>query len=122
VLYLAEDQVAYHEIQAFGWPAAAPVIVPVRLDLKAVIDLRDLNVQTLLRTNSTELAFNFRSLISGSVPTQILGERCVASGRIDGLLFESPVLRGKADLAVLEVTLALLGLSLEVNDPQNQSL
>jgi hypothetical protein len=47
VLYLAEDQVtSLHEIQAFGWPPTATAVVPVQFDLKAVIDLRDPNVQT----------------------------------------------------------------------------
>jgi hypothetical protein len=100
VLYLAEDQVTcLHEIQAFGWPAQATLIVPVQFDLKAVIDLRDPT--------------------SGPAPTQILGERCAAYGGIDGLLFESPALRGKVDLAILEVALTILGSSLLINDPRN---
>lgn len=48
ILYLAEDQVTcLHEIQAFGWPPSATVIIPVQFDLKAVVDLRDRNVQNL---------------------------------------------------------------------------
>jgi RES domain-containing protein len=82
VLYLAEDQVTcLHEIQAFGWPPAATVIVPVQFDFKAVVDLRDPKVQALLHTSSGELAMNFRS--SAPAATQELGERCAASGRID---------------------------------------
>lgn len=120
VLYLADDQVTcLHEIQAFGWPASATVIVPVQFDLKAVVDLRDPNVQTVLQTNSAEIAMNFRSVTSRPAPTQLLGERCAASGRIDGLLFDSPAMPGKADLAVLEVALSLLGSALAVNDPAN---
>ena len=120
VLYLAENQVTcLHEIQAFGWPATATAIVPVQFDLKAVVDLRDLNVQNLLPTSSRELAFNFRSLAPRPAPTQILGERCAALRRIDGLLFDSPAVPGKANLAVLEVALCVLGSSLIVNDPQN---
>ncbi len=121
VLYLAEDQVTcLHEIQAFGWPPSATVIVPVQFDLKAVVDLRDPKVQALLRTNSGELALNFRSATSAPAPTQLLGERCAASGRIDGLLFESPAMSGKANLAVLEAALRVLGSSLAVNDPTNR--
>ena len=120
VLYLAEDQVTcLHEIQAFGWPASATAIVPVEFDLKAVVDLRDPKVLTLLQTNSAEIAMNFRSIMPGPAPTQVHGERCAASGRIDGLLFDSPALPGKADLAVFEAAVPLLGSSLAVNDPAN---
>jgi RES domain-containing protein len=77
MLYLAEDQVTcLHEIQAFGWPASAIVIVPVQFDLKAVVDLRDHKLLTLLQTNSAEIAMNFRSITPGPAPTQMLGERC----------------------------------------------
>lgn len=118
VLYLAEDQVTcLHEIQAFGWPPSATVIVPVQFDLKAVVDLRDPKVQAVLHTNSAELALNFRS--SAPAATQVLGERCAASGRIDGLLFDSPAMPGKANLAVFEASLTKLGSFLAVNDPNN---
>jgi len=120
VLYLADDQLTcLHEIQAFGWPPSATAIVPVQFDLKAVVDLRDPNVQTVLQTNPAEIGMNFRSIMSGPAPTQLLGESCAASGRIDGLLFDSPAMPGKTDLAVLEVALSLLGSSLAVNDPTN---
>jgi RES domain-containing protein len=118
VLYLAEDQVTcLHEIQAFGWPPTATVIVPVQFDLKAVVELRDPKVQAALRTSSGELALNFRS--SAPAATQELGERCAASGRIDGLLFDSPAMPGKANLAVLEASLTKLGSFVTVNDPNN---
>jgi hypothetical protein len=107
------------EIQAFSWPATSTAIVPVQFDLKAIVDLRDRSVQSLLQSNPSELAFNFRSLIPGPAPTQILGERCASFGRIDGLLFESPAVPGKADLAVFETALPVLGSSLTVADPQN---
>jgi RES domain-containing protein len=120
VLYLAEDHVTcLHEIQAFGWPPSATAIVPVQFDLKAIVDLRDPSVQTILQTNSSEIAMNFRSITAGPAPTQILGECCGASGRIDGLLFDSPAMPGKANLAVLEAALTVLGSSLVVNDPTN---
>ena len=41
------------------------------------------------------------------------------AARIDGLLFESPAVTGKADLAVIETALPVLGSSLTVADPQN---
>lgn len=120
VLYLAEDQVTcLHEAQAFGWPASATVIVPVQFNLRAVVDLRDAKVQAALGTSAGELAMNFRSVTSGPAATQMLGERCAASTRIDGLLFDSPAMPGKANLAVLEAALNLLGASLAVNDPAN---
>jgi RES domain-containing protein len=120
VLYLGEDQIAcLHEIQAFGWPPSATVIVPVQIDLKAVVDLRDPIVQKTLRTNSKELAINFRAITSGPTPTQRLGESCAASLRIDGILFDSPALPGKTNLAVIEAALTPLGSSLAVEDPAN---
>lgn len=120
VLYLGEDQVTcLHEAQALGWPASSTAIIPVQFDLKAIVDLRDPSVQSALQTNSGELAFNFRSLQPHAAPTQILGERCAALGRIDGLLYESPALAGKVDLAVIEVALSILGSSLTVADPLN---
>jgi hypothetical protein len=120
VLYLGEDQMrCLHEAQALGWPATSTAIVPVQFDLKAIVDLRDPGVQSALQTNSGELAFNFRSLPPGSAATQILGERCAASGRIDGLRCESPALAGKVDLAVIEVGLLTLRSSLTVADRLN---
>ena len=94
-------------------------IVPVQFDLKAIVDLRHPAVQSLLQSSPSEIAFNFRSLIPGPAPTQILGERCASFGRIDGLLFESPAVTGKADLAVIETALPMLGSSLMVDDQQN---
>jgi RES domain-containing protein len=120
VLYLAEDQITcLHEAQALGWPNTSTVIVPIRLDLRAVVDLRDDRVQNLLRTDPGELAYNFRSMAPGPAPTQILGERCAAFGRIDGFLYESAALAGKVDLAVFEAALQGLGSSLTVSDPVN---
>ncbi|MGH7813564.1 MAG: RES domain-containing protein [Candidatus Binataceae bacterium] len=119
ILYLAEDHLtALHEIQAFGWPVSAVAIVPVQFDLKAVVDLRDSNVQKILRATAAELAFNFRSQTPPS-PTQSLGDACAAFGRIDSLIFESPAMAGKANLAVMEIALLQLGSSLTVNDPAN---
>jgi RES domain len=88
---------------------------PVRPE--SVVDLRDPKVQAALHTDSGELAINFRS--SAAPATQELGERCAASGRIDSLLFDSPAMPGKANLAVFEAALTKLGSSLAVNDPAN---
>ena len=108
-----------NEGQMIGWPAISAAIIPVQFDLKAVVDLRDARNQRLLQTNAAELSLNFRSLPPGSAPTQTLGERCAAYGRIDGFLYESPALAGKANLAVFETALSILGSSLEVSDPAN---
>jgi RES domain-containing protein len=123
VLYLADDHVtALHEAQAFGFPASSVAIIPVECDLRAVVDLRDPAVQSLLQTNAVELSDNFRSLPSGSAlsPTQLLGQRISASLRIDGLIYESPARAGHADLAVVEAALAVLGSCVVVNDPVNK--
>ena len=100
----------------------APTIVPVQFDLRSMVDLRDPIVQKILQTNPIEISFNFRSLPAGSPPavTQVLGEGIAASGRIDGLLYESPARQSHLDLAVFEDALPPLGSSLEVNDPSNK--
>jgi hypothetical protein len=121
VLYLGEDQITcLHEIQAFGWPASAVAIVPVQLDLKAVVDLRNRDTQNLLDTNSGELAVNFRAIVPPPAATQRLGERCAALGGIDGLVYASAAAAGKIDLAVFEEALRTLGSSLTVFDPANE--
>jgi hypothetical protein len=104
-----------------AWPPVSTAIIPVQFDLKSVVDLQDHNVRAILQLTLAELAFNFRSLPNGSAPavTQILGERCVASRRVDGLLYESQTVAGKKALAVLEVALAALGSSLTVYDAVN---
>ena len=120
MLYLAEDQLTcLHEAQLFGSPLTAVALIPVQLDLKSVVDLRDGAIQKILRTNAAELSFNFRSLGMKAPPaaTQFLGERVAASGRIDGLIYESPAYSGHIDLAIIESALSVLGSSLVVNDP-----
>jgi RES domain-containing protein len=122
ILYLADDQVtALHEAQALGFPARSIAIIPVPFDLRAVVDLRDPLVHRLLQTDTVELSMNFRSLPTGAAPapTQMLGERVVATLRIDGLLYESPARPGHLNLAVIEAALRPLGSSLVVNDPNN---
>jgi hypothetical protein len=120
VLYLAADQVTcLHEAQLFGSPLIAAAVIPLQLDLRAVVDLRDNAIQKILRTNAAELSFNFRSLGMKAPPaaTQLLGERVAAGGRIDGLIYESPAYPGHNDLAVIESALGVLGSSLVVDDP-----
>jgi len=119
MLYLAEDQLTcLREAQLFGSPLTAVALAPVHLDLRSVVDLRDAAVRKVLRTNAVELAFNFRSLGMKAPPaaTQLLGERVAASGRIDGLIYESPAYPGHIDLAIIENALEGLGSSLVVQD------
>ena len=119
ILYLAEDQLTcLHEAQLFGSPIVPVALVPIALDLHAIVDLRTREVQKILRTTRTELLFDFRSLATKfqPAPTQVLGEAVAASARIDGLLYESPALAGDADLAIIEKTLLSLGYSVVVTD------
>ncbi|MGH7895347.1 MAG: hypothetical protein ACREQL_11815, partial [Candidatus Binatia bacterium] len=95
--------------------------------LNAVIDLRDRNTLAALQLSSADLRFNFRSVPSGAAATatQLLGERCAALGRVDGIFYPSfataPAVLAtpSTNLAVIEASLAALGSTLEVNDPQN---
>jgi hypothetical protein len=66
VLYLAENiPTALQEVQAFGFPPHAVAIVPVEVDLQAVVDLRDSVIQTALQLTSHDLAINFQSDLHG---------------------------------------------------------
>ena len=122
VLYLSEQAATcLEEIQATGFPPFSVGIVPVQLDLKAVLDLRDAKILGALHLTPNDLAFNFRSLPPGSPPTdtQLLGERCSALSCIDGLLFPSFALQPPTgtNIAVIEATLPILGSSIFVDDP-----
>ena len=122
VLYLAQTvDTALHEVQAFGFPARSVTIVPVQVDLQAVVDLRDASIQTALQLNTNDLAVNFRTVRPGSTPTatQQLGERAAASGAVDGFIFESLAYPGTINLAVFEANLTRSGSSLTENDPAN---
>ncbi len=122
VLYLAENvSTALQEIQAFGFPPHAVAIVPVEVDLQAVVDLRDPAIRTALQLTSLNLAMNFRAIPAGGPLAEIqeLGECAAASGCIDGFLYESLAMPGSVNLAVLENNLAPLQSSLIVNDPAN---
>jgi hypothetical protein len=121
-LYFSQDQTTcLSEVQAFGWPPTSTAIIPVQVQLNAVIDLRDPAVLNALQLTATELAFNFRSLPPGSPPaeTQLLGECAAASGCVDGFFFESLAVSAKTNLVVFEANLRLLNSQLLVNDPQN---
>lgn len=122
LLYLAEDQLTcLHEAQLFGSPMVPVALIPVALDLRATVDLRTREVQRILRTNTAELLFNFRSLAPKfqPAPTQVLGEAIAACARIDSFLYESPALAGHADLAIIENALRGLGSSVVVRDPSS---
>lgn len=122
VLYLAETiDTALDEVQAFGFPARAVTIVPVQIDLKAIVDLRDVNTRTTLQLTANDLSVNFRAVRPGAPPTlaQALGERTAASGCVDGLIFESLARPGAVNLAVFEANLRNLSSSITVNDPTN---
>ena len=124
VLYLSEKMTTcLEETQAAGFPASAVVVVPVELDLRAVIDLRDPSTLAALQLSEADVAFNFRSLPIGAAPsdTQLVGERFPALGCVDGILFPSFARRPpmETNLAVIEATLPVLGSSIAVNDPSN---
>jgi hypothetical protein len=123
VLYLGDDQVTcLHEVQAFGFPPAAVAIVPVQLQLRAVLDLRDTALVEALAITQADIAFNFRGLRAGSPPSdmQRLGEALAASGKVDGLLYES-IARpgGSLCLAVFEAGVQALGSAVAVYDHVN---
>jgi len=122
VLYFAgQITTALHEVQAFGFPQRSVAIVPVQVDLRAVVDLHDWNTLAILQLTKNELSANFRSSGPGAspTPTQELGECAAASGCVDGFLFESLALPGAINLAVFEANLRGLSASLSVNDPAN---
>lgn len=122
VLYIGDSQLTcLYEVQAFGFPAKSVAILPVQVHLNAVVDLREPSICRALGLSLNELTFNFRSLPAGSppAPTQLLGERCAASGRVDGLMFGSLACKTGVNIAVLEAGLASLGSYLEIDDPAN---
>jgi RES domain-containing protein len=116
ILYLADEhQTAEHEVQAFGTPLRAIAIVPVNVNLNAVLDLTDGGIRGQIGLTEAELALNFRTS-SSLTPTQLLGECCASMGIVDGLLFPSVARRGGVCLAVIETALARLGSSVVVDD------
>jgi RES domain-containing protein len=122
VLYLAANvPTALQEVQAIGFPPHAVAIVPVEVDLQAVVDLRTPVIQNALQLTAHDLTMNFRAISTGGplAATQELGERAAASGCIDGFLYESLAMPGSVNLAVFEDNLVPLKSSLTVNDPAN---
>jgi RES domain-containing protein len=117
VLYLSQKATtAMIEAQAFGAPVQAVIAFPVRFSLQAVIDLTNPATCAALQITQTELARNHRTatLISPT-PTQELGEACAQSGIVDGIVFQSIADPPNLNLAVLELNLARLGGSVEVD-------
>jgi RES domain-containing protein len=122
ILYVGDDPITcLHEVQAFGFPVTSIAIVPVQLELNAVLDLRDAALRHELAITEEDVAFNFRAEPRGSPPTDMerLGEALAASRRADGLLYESLARPGSACLAILEAGVAALGSTVAVRDPQN---
>jgi len=122
VLYLAQTiDTALQEVQAFGFPGRSIAIVPVQVDLQAVVDLRDANILGALQITAHDLSVNFRTVPPEATPalTQELGDRAAASGAVDGFIFESLARPGTINLAVFEANLTSLNSSLVVNDPAN---
>ncbi len=104
------------EAQAFGAPAQAVIAFPVRFNLRAVIDLVDPATRAALQITQTELVRNHRTAtVTSPAPTQELGEACAQSGIVDGIVFQSIADSPNLNLAVLELNLARLGSSLEVD-------
>jgi RES domain-containing protein len=116
VLYLAGGpQTAGHEVQAFGAPLRSVAILPVQVNLNAVLDLTDPGLRKQLGLTPAELAVNFRASKTPTA-TQILGELCAAMGVVDALLYPSVAHQGGECLAVLETSLATLGSWVEIDD------
>lgn len=115
VLYLGDTHATcLGEVQALGVPHFAVAVIPVNVQLQAVIDLRDARTLALLNTTEQEWMLNFR-LRPNPTPSQALGEACARSGCVDGILYPSPAQTGGLDVAVLEAALAPGALS--VHDP-----
>jgi RES domain-containing protein len=123
VLYFSEHPTTcFSEVQFLGFPPYSAAVIPVQVDLNAVIDLRDPAILATLQLTRAEVTFNFRSVPAGSPPvaTQVLGECAAASGCVDGFLFESAAVPGATNLVVFEANLRQLNSRLIVNDPQNK--
>jgi RES domain-containing protein len=118
-LHLADSQItSVYEAQAFAFAAQQLAILPIHLHLKSVLDLRDETTLRTLGLTREELAANFRNLPAGTqTKTQALGEQCVASGRIDGILYPSLAYEPGTLLVVFVDNLKRLGSYLEFTDP-----
>ena len=106
VLYLGDTHATcLREVQALGVPRFAVAIIPVQVQLQAVIDLRDPETLACLETTGAECMLNFR-LRPNPTASQPRGEACARAGCVDGILYPSPAWMGGLDLAVLEAALA----------------
>jgi RES domain len=115
VLYFGDTHATcLSEVQALGAPHFAVAIIPVQIQLQAVIDLRDRSTLASLCTTRQEWMLNFR-LRPNPTPSQALGEACARLGCVDGILYPSPAHAGGLDLAVIEAS--LLAGALTVHDP-----
>jgi len=119
VLYLGDDQTTcLHEVQAFGMPASSVAIVPVQLQLNAVLDLHAVRSRLLVKTTDIELNFR-RGSAAPPTDMQVLGEELSGSRVVDGLLYPSVARPGSTCLALFEAGVIALGSAVEVNDPAN---
>lgn len=119
VLYVGDDQITcLHEVQAFGFPVSSLAIVPIELQLNAVLDLRDAAVQGALGITRADITMNFRP-VPHPTDMQVLGEELAASGIVDGLLYESVAVAGRTCVALFETNVGPLGSVVRVNDPAN---
>jgi RES domain-containing protein len=117
VLYLGDTwMTCLAEAQALGMPQRAMGIVPVTVELQAVIDLRDAGTLAQLQTTEAEWGLNFR-LRPQPTASQQLGEACARVGCVDGILYPSLEHAGGLCLAVLELALAAGVSSVVVDDP-----
>jgi RES domain-containing protein len=118
LLYLGDSHATcLAESQALGLPQWAVTIVPVRVELQAVIDLRDPATLALPGDPQEEWRLNFR-LRQQPTASQQLGEACARQRIVDGILYPSLVnTKGGVCLAVLEAALVAGSSRLEVNDP-----
>ena len=106
VLYLGDTPATcLGEAQALGAPHFAVAVIPVQVQLQAVVDLGDPATLARLQTSEAEWMLNFR-LRPNPTASQAFGEACARSGCVDGILYPSPAQSGGLDLAVLEVALA----------------
>ena len=62
ILYVGDDPITcLHEVQAFGFPVTSIAVVPVQLELNAVLDLRDAALRHALAITEEDVAFNSRA-------------------------------------------------------------
>jgi RES domain-containing protein len=122
VLYLADrHETALAEVRAFGIPLMSFAIVPVQVDLRALVDLTEARTRRVLRMGLEEIRADFRASKPGArIPTQVLGEACARSCRIDGILYPSLARPAAVNLAVIERSLRALQSTVVVDDIENR--